>query len=297
MKKIVLFSIMLALVLTMAACGCKHETWNAADCVTPKTCAECGEIEGEALGHTWVDADCVTPKTCSVCKQTEGTALGHDWAEADCENPKTCKACKLTEGEALGHDWADATTEAPKTCTRCEKTEGERIVTDPRFTTANNQQLFGVWKAEMTETVPEYDFVLTMYTYMEFNNDGTMKIKIEVKDSEAFRDAILQATVDATYAEMAAAGYNKESADQQFKAAYGMGVEDYMREVIASMDMNELMGITDAISYVYYAEGDKIYSGISWNLELTEETYKLEDGVLYLSQGDSTEPMAFTRVE
>ena len=76
-----------------------------------------------------------------------------------------------------------------------------------------------------------------------------------------------------------------------------MGVEDYMREVIASMDMNELMGITDAINYVYYAEGNKIYSGISWNMDMTAETFRMEDGVLFLFENGTTVPTAFYPVE
>ena len=65
------------------------------------TCTECGEIQGEALGHTFVDATCETPKTCSLCNITEGEALGHKWIEATTEAPKTCTTCGATEGEAL----------------------------------------------------------------------------------------------------------------------------------------------------------------------------------------------------
>lgn len=297
MKKIVLFAIMLSLVLALGACGCKHETWVAADCVTPKTCAECGETEGEALGHTWKDADCETPKTCSVCGQSEGAALGHSWAEADCENPKTCNTCKLTEGEALGHTWVDATTESPKTCTACGATEGERIITDARFTTANNQQLFGLWKTEMTESDPELDLVTTIFVYMEFKNDGTMNMEMELEDPEAFLEAMVKVTVEITYASMEAEGYDRESVDKEFMAAYGMGVEEYTREILSAMDMNELIGSSNAMNYVYYAEGDYIYSGPSWKLEMTPEKYKIENGILYLYQGGSEEPTLFYQVE
>ena len=51
MKKLI--SMMLVLVLALSlltACGCKHETWTDANCETPKTCADCGETEGDALG-------------------------------------------------------------------------------------------------------------------------------------------------------------------------------------------------------------------------------------------------------
>lgn len=42
-----------------------HE-WKEATCAEPKTCAKCGETEGEALGHTWVEATCEEPKHYSV---------------------------------------------------------------------------------------------------------------------------------------------------------------------------------------------------------------------------------------
>ena len=31
--------------------------------------------------HDWVAANCTTPKTCEECKETEGEALGHDWGD------------------------------------------------------------------------------------------------------------------------------------------------------------------------------------------------------------------------
>ena len=140
--------------------------WADATCTAPKTCLDCGETEGEVLGHTyvvygvadpdctnggytvyictgcgdwyaadetaplghtWVDATCTAPKTCSTCQATEGEALGHTWADATCTAPKTCSTCQATEGEALGHTWADATCTAPKTCSTCQATEGEAL--------------------------------------------------------------------------------------------------------------------------------------------------------------------------
>lgn len=117
-----------AMALSMAGCGekeCDHE-WLDATCEEPKTCEECDETKGEALGHTWVEATCETPKTCSVCNATEGDALGHTWKDADCENPKTCSVCKATEGDVV-HDWKEATCESPKTCSICNTTSGEAL--------------------------------------------------------------------------------------------------------------------------------------------------------------------------
>ena len=46
---------------------CTHETWNPATCATPKTCAACGETEGEAdpEAHSYVDGKC------EYCEQAE----------------------------------------------------------------------------------------------------------------------------------------------------------------------------------------------------------------------------------
>ena len=99
MKKILILILsVLAFIAALAGCGHKH-IWMEATCTEPKTCSECGETEGEALGHTWVEATCAAPKTCSVCGETEGEALGHTWVEATYEVPKTCSVCGETEGE------------------------------------------------------------------------------------------------------------------------------------------------------------------------------------------------------
>lgn len=84
--------------------GCGHEHhWTEADCTTPKTCPDCGETEGAALGHEWAAATCTAPRTCTVCGETEGGALGHKWAAATCTEPETCTVCGETQGKALGH--------------------------------------------------------------------------------------------------------------------------------------------------------------------------------------------------
>lgn len=103
-----------------------HEhTWQEANCTNPKTCPDCGETEGEALGHTWLDATCTAPKTCSLCNATEGNALEHSWSNATCTTSKTCSICNTTEGDALGHNWEAATCTKPKTCTVCNQTDGK----------------------------------------------------------------------------------------------------------------------------------------------------------------------------
>ena len=126
MKKFIAALLVLGMIVVLCSCVHKH-VWKDATCTEPKTCTECGEKEGEALGHTWKDATCTEPKTCTVCAETEGEALGHIWQDATCTEPKTCTVCGATEGEALGHTWQDATCTEPKTCTVCGETEGEAL--------------------------------------------------------------------------------------------------------------------------------------------------------------------------
>ena len=133
-KNIFSLTILTFLLLVLVGCSCKHE-WNDATCLTPKTCAKCAQVEGEALGHTWVDATCASPKTCSICGTVEGGTLDHTWVAATCSAPKTCSICNSTTGKALAHiygDWeidvvATVSKSGLKTryCTSCQKSDRE----------------------------------------------------------------------------------------------------------------------------------------------------------------------------
>lgn len=87
----------------LAGCGHEHQ-WEEATCDTAKTCIECKETEGEALGHDYADATCTEPKTCELCGDKDGEALGHSFAEATCVAPETCSTCGETKGEPVAHD-------------------------------------------------------------------------------------------------------------------------------------------------------------------------------------------------
>ena len=256
-KKLTLIALVLVCALVLTACGCKHETWNEADCENPKTCADCGETEGAALGHTW--------------------------AAATCETAKTCERCGLTEGEALGHSWVDATTEAPKTCETCGLTEGERIVTDPRFTTAATADIQGKWSyaVEVTGEMmgePGFDGSLKYMLVLELGNDGSMSMYLKLVDASAMYSYL----TDTMYAELAAAGLSKEQADAAIKQETGMTMEQYIEYVFSMIDFDSLLG---SVNYngVYYVDGGKLYSGLSWEAELTPDEFTLEGDTLTLT--------------
>lgn len=125
-KRILSLGLVMLMALTMLT-ACHEHTWKEATCTEPKTCSECGETEGEALGHEWKDATCKVAKTCERCGETEGEPLAHTWKDATCIAPKTCSVCGTKEGKALGHTWKEATCTDPKTCTVCGKTEGKPL--------------------------------------------------------------------------------------------------------------------------------------------------------------------------
>ena len=119
MKKLLIIALALAMLLALAGCACEHE-WMDADCVTPKTCANCSEIEGAPLGHTWSAATCVDPKVCEDCgatyKTDETDMIAHDFSvfvgstAGNCSEVgtttykcATCEATNVVEGAKGDH--------------------------------------------------------------------------------------------------------------------------------------------------------------------------------------------------
>ena len=183
MKKKAVLSIGMLLLMSVLTTGCGHRhVWEDATCTAPKTCSECGETEGEALGHTWVDATCAEPKTCSVCEETEGEALGHTWVEATCSEPKTCSVCGETEGDALEHTLSEANYQQAAVCEVCGESVGEPLQAD--FEKYNLTE-------HMVELDQEYDYKTSCYddsaymtvgkvifsNYQTFDSDETHEAK------------------------------------------------------------------------------------------------------------------------
>lgn len=274
-RKLFVLALALCCLLVLSGC-CFHSEWYAANCTTPKTCVKCGETEGEALGHTWVDATCT--------------------------DPKTCTACHLTEGEALGHTWVDATTEAPKTCTTCSATEGERIITDERFTTASTADLQGKWVANLPISsemfgIEGFEGSLDLQISIELGNDGTMKMGYTTLNDEAFTSALIDYTVDSIYAELAAAGLSQEEADAGMVETYGMNTREYAEAAFAEMDFAAIFQAMN-ITGVYYVDGDQLYTGINWEMEMGASNFTLEGDTLTLAEelsGLSDESLVFSR--
>lgn len=263
MKKLTALILVLAMCLTFAGCGCKHE-WYAATCEVPKTCSLCGETEGEANGHSIV--------------------------AATCEEAEHCENCNYVSGEPLGHTWVDATTEAPRTCKTCGATDGERIITDSRFTTASTAQLQGKWLMEVELTgemmgIADFPGGATMNLIMQLGNDGSADFTVELTDS--FMEALSQYTVDMMYAEFAAQGMDTEAADEMFEAAYGMSIQDYVAQEISTVNMDEMYAaVFDAMDLggVYYVADGLLYTGTDWDDVMEATEYTLDGDTLVIDQ-------------
>lgn len=133
-RKKFLLLLCMGAVLILTACGHQH-TWQEATCITPKTCAECGETEGEALGHKWSAATCEEPEICSVCGATQGEANGHVWEKATCQHPERCSICGSTRNSTLGdHECSTWSEIVDSTCTEVGFKKGTCVNCGQEFT-------------------------------------------------------------------------------------------------------------------------------------------------------------------
>ena len=146
--------------MPIAALG--HE-WQPATCTKPSSCVQCGQEQGEALGHTgqWfelVEASCTTDgikaRICETCGETESAnipATGHSYTQVvtapTCTEQgyttKDCTVCGdhiVTEYVAAkGHSWGAWITAEKATCAKegvetrscetCGETESANIPT------------------------------------------------------------------------------------------------------------------------------------------------------------------------
>ena len=86
-----------------------------------RVCVLCGESETSAiaaLGHNWKDATCTDPKTCLNCGQQQGTALGHSLGMIETDEGshwRTCARCNL-QIEKAEHSGGTADCKSGKLC-------------------------------------------------------------------------------------------------------------------------------------------------------------------------------------
>ena len=303
MKKRILLPLLGVLMAALlAGCFCSHDSWAEAGCDTPRTCENCGKTEGEPAGHDWQEACCGNPMTCARCGLTEGEPGDHSWQEAACETPKLCTICRATQGKPAGHHWTPATTEQPQTCTVCGKETGERIVTDPRFTTAANEPIFGIWEGELVVPVTELGIGLTMegmtvrmaYRVI-FNNDGTMLMtRVPVEEEEILR-AMAAQEAEQVYRLFEWDGYSRGEADAAIRKTYDMTMEEYVRMQMGDVDVTALFP-GQAEQYVYYLEGQILHHAADWSRQMRRSACTLDRNILNLSL-DGAEAAPFTRVE
>ena len=163
----------------LTGCCMSHE-WKEATCTEPKTCAKCGETEGEALGHTWIYATCSEPKTCSVCGETEGETLEHTWVDSTCSEAKHCSVFGDTEGEPLEHTLTEANFQQGAMCEVCGETVGEPLQ-------AEFEKYGLVCNAELDTTYP---YVIACYDAGYTTNGKVIFSDYETFESDETHEAL-----------------------------------------------------------------------------------------------------------
>lgn len=222
---------------------------------------------------------------CSPCE--------HQWEAANCKDPKTCRLCGETTGEKNeDHQWEDATTDDPKTCSVCGLTEGEKIETDERFTTKACKEVFGSWVGVYEQKGSEIgvgsEIAISFKLTITFFNNGEAKVKTELADAPAFKEAY--------------AAYMKEGAYKNFDSqaeaeswsidTFGKTISEYSAEraaqIAATMSQEEEM--------VYYVENGVIYMAEHWDLDMSASDYELVDDGMMLDYSALGRELAMTKV-
>jgi hypothetical protein len=147
--------------------------------------------------------------------------------------------------------------------------------------------------------MPDFETSARMAMYAEFSNVGELKITVGIDDEEVFHADLIDYIIDMTYAELAAAGVDKEAAQETMLASSGMTVEEYAAYTVNMLSINDIFGAMEG-TLCYYVENDRLYSGVSWGANFTDEAFEIKDGVLTMETarlGESEEPLQWTRIE
>lgn len=167
-KYLILLPVLILAVALLTGCCLSHE-WQEATCEAPKTCAKCGETEGEALGHVWQEATCEAPKTCSVCAATEGEKLAHEMTWAPVMNDYslmtgTCALCGAAEEAAM--DWEAVAMDLVLGIWK-DDTSTLEVLADGTATLSIDGQTFNFnWNyLDTYEPYPGYDVLMLRYDF------------------------------------------------------------------------------------------------------------------------------------
>ena len=185
------------------------------------------------------------------------------------------------------HQWTEASTEAPRTCSICKATEGDRIITDPRFITADCQELFGPWELDVSApSEGEESSDAEMEDVYVFNNDGTYSNALHT-GLDAFAEGVLNAQIDKKYAFFADLGFTKEETDQTYEELYGHSLDEDYRSLLEPVFENTLNMLDDFYgSGVYYVEGETLYIADSWEDEPVSYSFEVDGDVLTLTSSE-----------
>ena len=95
-------------------------------------------------------------------------------------------------------------------------------------------------------------------------------------------------------------GIGKEEANETMLELYGLNVEDYVDAALGNVDVASMFA---AFNYkdVYYVEDGKIYTALSWESKLFDDSeYTLNDNILIIDAmtiEDGGEPMQWEKAE
>ncbi len=121
MKKRVVLAVAIMMSFLMTGCCMVHD-WQEATCTAPRTCAKCGETEGEALGHVSSGvSNYQEEEVCEVCGE-----ILTDKIPADFETHGL-----MLNGSTEGSEFATVTKNDKNTVGSVFFTTGETSVTGP----------------------------------------------------------------------------------------------------------------------------------------------------------------------
>ncbi len=250
MRKIISFILLIAIVLSLTACGCNHEV--VIDAAVPATCTKSGLTEG---------------KHCSLCNKTlvsqsELPATGHT-EEIISAVDATCTAAGNTEGKkcsacdeilvatesiaALGH------TTTTGTCSRCNTSFG--IFSIDYYVDEFNQ--------------PTSDGYVYNYSYIEgtFSNSATTNSKLKV--------TMLVDKEDITF-------FLYEYGSSLVKNSSSRYVEEY------NITMKTADNTKHSLTGTIYCGGDRLFIDEKYEKKVLEALKSGEDVSFYIVQSDRT---------